>query len=226
MQFERERIHRLSPDPPSRGDQFRGYALAHEPFGVAPVKGWPFVILAHSVGAHRHEAHHLYAPCDDEVVRPGDNPLGREVESLLRGAAFAVERHGGHAFGKASCENGLPADVARLLRDLDNATGDHVFDHRRIDPRPPHQRLQDLSIEVDRMDAVERAAGTPTPERRSHHVDDDGSAHRSILPPSPHRSAGRARASRSESAPQETWQRASGAGPDRVQAMTAMESPS
>ena len=224
MRFKRKRVHRLSIDGPSRRDQFSRHALAHEPFGVAAVKGWPFVILSHAIHAHRHEAHHLHAASDDEVVRPGDDPMGREVKRLLRRTTFAIERHRGHAFGKACGEDSLPANVARLLRDLDHATGDHVFDQRRIDARPSHESLQDLSVEVDRMHAVQHAAGTPTSERRSHDVDDDGSAHRSFLPLSSPRAAGRATASRSESARPATWRCASGAGPDRVQATTAAES--
>ncbi len=74
-------------------------------------------------------------------------------------------------------ENGLPANIARLLRDLDYTTGDDVFDQRRIDARSPHERLQHLCVKIDGMNALERTAGSAPSERRPHDIDDDGSAH-------------------------------------------------
>ncbi len=141
------------------------------------MKRWALVVPPHPIDAHRDQAHHLDAAGDDDVIGSSDDPLRGEIHRLLRGAAFAVERHRRHAFGEARGENRLPANVARLLGDLDHASGDHILDQFRIDARPSHQLFEDPGVEIDRMHAVEGAAGAASTEWRANDIDDDGPAH-------------------------------------------------
>ena len=103
------------------------------------MKGRSFIVLAHTIGAHRHEAHHLDAARDHEIIGAGDDALRGEIQRLLGRAAFAIERDCGHALGKARGQHGLAADIAGLLPDLDDAAGDDVFD-QAPDRRPSAAR--------------------------------------------------------------------------------------
>ena len=55
-------------------------------------------------------------------------------------------------------EHGLPSDVAGLLRHLDDAAGNHVFDQRRIERGTVQQFFQDGGVKVGGMNAFERAS--------------------------------------------------------------------
>jgi hypothetical protein len=66
--------------------------LADQPLRIAAMEARTLVVLAHAIDLHRHEAHHLDAARDHAIVRPRDDALRGEVERLLRGAAFAIER--------------------------------------------------------------------------------------------------------------------------------------
>ena len=83
MGLERETIHLLSADRPSRRDQLRRYALMDQTLGVSSMKGRPFVVPPHAIDARRHETHHLDAAGDHDVVSAGDDPLRGEIQRLL-----------------------------------------------------------------------------------------------------------------------------------------------
>ena len=141
------------------------------------MKGRPFVVPPHAIDARRHETHHLDAAGDHDVVSAGDDPLRGEVQRLLGGAALSIQRDSGDALGKARRQNGLAANVSRLLRDLDHAACDHILDKVRIDAGPAHEFVQHRGVKIDGMDAVERAARAASAERGANDVDYDGLAH-------------------------------------------------
>ena len=148
-----------------------------KPLGITPPQHGAIRILAETVGAHGDKAHPLDAARHDHVIGARDHALRGELQRLLGRSAFAVQRHGGDAFGEARRQHRLPPDIARLLADLDHAAREHVVDQRRIDPGSGDQRLEHLRIEIDRMQAIQHAARPATAERRSHAIDDDGAPH-------------------------------------------------
>ena len=110
-------------------------------------------------------------------------PCAAKSKRLLRRPAFPVERHRWRAFGQPGRQRGLPADIARLFRDLNHAAGNHVLDENGIDARPSHERLKHARIEIDRMHRRQRAPCPPPAEGRAHDVDDHCAAH-VLAPPS------------------------------------------
>src|SRR6266852_6765037 len=95
---------------------------------IALPEQWSEIVLAEPVRAHRHEAHHLDATGDHQIIGASYHTLCGKIHRLLGRAAFAVQRYGGNGFRKASRENCLPSDIGGLLADLDDAPRDHVLD--------------------------------------------------------------------------------------------------
>jgi hypothetical protein len=78
-------------------------------------------------------AHVLDAAADRCVVNAGGDERGREVDSLLGGAALAVDRRGRSLDRQPGLEPGVAPDVEPLLAELLNAAGDDVLDHGGLD---------------------------------------------------------------------------------------------
>ena len=70
------------------------------------------VVPPHPIDAHRDQAHHFDAAGDHDIVGARDDALCGEIQRLLGGAAFAIQRHGRDALGKAGRQDRLPADVS------------------------------------------------------------------------------------------------------------------
>src|SRR5207302_7029872 len=101
-----------------------------------------------------------------------DEP-GREIDSLLRGAALAVDRRAGSLDRKALLKPRVARHVQALLAELRHAARHHVLDHRGLDPRA----LDDLAVA-----APEQLVGVgvlvvallpvAAPDRRAHSLHD------------------------------------------------------
>jgi hypothetical protein len=61
-----------------------------------------------------------------------------------------------------------------LLTDLDNTAGDNIFHQGRVDTGARNERAQDLCVQVDRMHAMQCAAGAALTEGRAHHIHNHG----------------------------------------------------
>ena len=111
----------------------------------------------------------------DDVVGPGHDALGGEVQRLLRGAALAVDGGGRHRLGPAGGQHGVAADVERLLRDLHDAAHDHVVHQGGVEVVALRHGPEGLGGEVDGVPVaqlpVALAAGRPDG------IDDDCGGH-------------------------------------------------
>ena len=117
--------------------------------------------VADDRGAHGGVGHGLDAGGDRDVVGPGHDALGGEVHRLLRGPALAVDRRGGHRLGPAGGEDGVAADVERLLGHLHDAAHDHVVDQGRVQLVALGQGLQGLGGQVDGVPVAELPVALP-----------------------------------------------------------------
>ena len=129
--------------------------------------------------AHRRAGHDLDAGGDDDVVRAGDDALRGEVHRLLAGAALAIDGGGGHRFGPAGGEDGVAADVERLLTDLHHATHDHVVDEFGVEVVALLEGLEHLGGEGGGMPVLELSVALAAGGADG--VDDDGFGHGSLL---------------------------------------------
>ena len=145
---DRVLVERLAADAPLLGDELGALALADQPapLGVsvhhAGTEG--VAQVPHDRRAHGGPGHDFDAAADDDVVGPGDDALGAEVEGLLGGAALAVDGGGRDGFGVAGGQDGVASDVEGLLTHLHHAAHDHVVDQGRVEVVALHQGLQRL----------------------------------------------------------------------------------
>ena len=100
---------------------------------------------------------------------------------LLRRAALAVDRRGGHVVGQAGQQPRRPRHVEALLAGLGHASADDLLDRRRVDARP----LDDLDLrraqEVGRPQAREPPVALP--DRGADRLDDYRLRHDGRPPP-------------------------------------------
>ncbi len=137
---------------PAGGDDLGGNALVDQAVGVAPGQR---AVGATAPGgqAHRHPAHRLSTACDGDVISARDDPLGGEVQGLLRGSALPVHAGGGDRLGETGGQHRCAADVGRLIADLADASGYHVVDERRVEPGALDEGSQRRTEQVHRVDA-------------------------------------------------------------------------
>jgi len=114
------------------------------------------------------------------VVGAGHDALGGEVQGLLGGAALAVDGGGGHRLGPAGGEDGVAADIERLLGDLHHAAHDHVVDEGWVERVARLQRFQGLGGQVHGVPVTELPVSLPTCGADG--IDNDGSGHGCLLP--------------------------------------------
>jgi hypothetical protein len=108
-------------------------------------------------------------------VHPGHHRLGREVRSLLRRPALAVDGGAGHGLREAGGEDGVAAQVHRLGADLGHAAEDHVLDELGVEVVALDEGPQDLGAEVDGVPA--RQVAVALAEGRADGIDDHGAGH-------------------------------------------------
>ncbi len=182
VRLEREAVVVLSRDVPLLGDELGRDPLRDEaaPLLVAREHlGTERLAAGSERRAHRHPAHALDAGGDHDVVRAGDDALGREVRGLLGRAALTVDGRADCRFREPGSEGSVAANVHGLVPHLHNAAHDHVLDQFRVEARALDQSVQRERGEVDGMDVLERAV--PPPLGGADGVDDDGRGHGSLL---------------------------------------------
>ncbi len=102
------------------------------------------------------------------------------MRRLLRRAALAIDRGGGHGLGEPGREHGVAADVGGLLADLHDAAHDHVVDQLGIDLVALDERLQRLGGEIDGVPVAQLAVALSASGTDG--IDDDGGAHVLVSP--------------------------------------------
>ena len=111
----REGVEVFPRDAPLVGDHLGPYALTDQPalLGVAGHHAGPEgeAQLTDDRGAHGGAGHALDTGGHDDVVGPGHDTLGREVQRLLGRAALAVDGGGGHGLGPPGGQHGVAPDV-------------------------------------------------------------------------------------------------------------------
>ena len=121
--------------------------------------------------ADRHQAHHLDAARDHEVVDTGHHGCSCKLGCLLGRATLPVDRDTRDALRKPSREPRRARHVDRLRSDLVDAAEDDVVDVRGVDPGPLDERGQHMSAEVGRMNLGK--AATAPPHRGAYCLNDE-----------------------------------------------------
>ena len=121
-------------------------------------------ILVAELRTHRHGGgdgdlrHLLDATGDNDILHARHDGLGGKVNSLLGGAALAVDRRARHMLGQPRREPARAGDVAGLAADRVEAAEHHVLDGARVDATSIDQCRQGMCPEVSRMDARQGSA--------------------------------------------------------------------
>ena len=179
--FERIFVELLAGEAVFLGDHLRAHELAELDAGVAlflPRRlglAEPGLREQHAGRAHRHARHALDARRDHHVLRARHHRLRRELDRLLRRAALAVDRHGGHALGQLRRQHRAAADLEALLAALADAAHDDVLDRRRVDAGAVDDRVEHLARHVGRVPARQLAAALAA--RGADRFDDIGFRH-------------------------------------------------
>ena len=128
-------------------------------------------------GPHRDPAHRLDAARDDDVVGAGDDPVGRELDSLLAGSALPLDGRRRHVDGEPGGEPRLPTRRRGLLTGLADAADHDVLDGARVDPGAFDEGGEDLSEQVGRVQPGQGTARFAASHRGADGVDDDCAGH-------------------------------------------------
>lgn len=132
---EREVLHVGAADVPPVGDELGtveladlGVAVARRPAVTA--EGMPEALRRADRGGapDRHEAHHLDAAREHQILLSRKDPVCREAHRLLRRAALAVDGRAGDGLGQTGAEPAGAGDVRGLRADLVDAPPDDVVD--------------------------------------------------------------------------------------------------
>ena len=187
VRLDRERLHVLAGDVPLLGDHLGRAELADLLRAVAghPALGPRERVVEAELLADEHRRgdgdlrHLLDAPGDDDVHRPRQHGLGREVDGLLGGAALAVDGGARHVLGQAGREPAGAGDVAGLPADRVDVAEHDVLDRRGVDPRPLDERRERVRPEIGGVHLREPPAAPP--DGAAHCVDDVGLGHAGLL---------------------------------------------
>ncbi|MCY1208633.1 hypothetical protein D9M72_202660 [compost metagenome] len=161
--FERVAVERVFLDAVVAGDHLGARELAELDAGVALFHAGAHVeaqvVLQRQRGgqAHGHAAHALDAGGDHDVHRARHHGLCREVQRLLRRAALAVDRGGGHRLGQARGQHRVARHVGGLLAGLADAAHDDVLDQGGVGVGALHERVEHLCGQVGRVPSGEAA---------------------------------------------------------------------
>ena len=181
--LDRERLHVVAGDVPLLGDHLGRAELADL---LRAVAGHPALgarervveaeLLADEHGRGDRDLRHLLdAAGDDDVHRPRQHRLGREVDGLLGRAALAVDGGAGHVLGQAGGEPAGAGDVAGLAADGVDAAEHDVLDRGGVDAGPLDEGPERVGAQVGGVHLRQPAAAPP--DRGAHCVDDVGLGH-------------------------------------------------
>src|ERR1700739_109007 len=94
------------------------------------------------------------------------------MNSLLAGAALAIDCSTWHGFREACGENGVASDVGGLLAHLHDAACNYVVDKRGIKLVARDQAVERETQEIDRVPGFQRAVAPA--KRRADCINDHG----------------------------------------------------
>jgi hypothetical protein len=114
---QRERVQRQAVEAPAGRDELSGDALRDEPVRIPRGQPGPVEIGTGHRRPHGDVAHRLDPTGDHDVVRAREDPLGGEMDGLLRRATLPVDGGGRDPFGVAGGERRSAGDIGALLAD-------------------------------------------------------------------------------------------------------------
>src|SRR3989344_2960456 len=97
-----------------------------------------------------------------DVLRAAHHRLRSELHRLLRRTALAIDGDGRNAVGQLRGENGVAAQIHRLLAALHHAAGNDVIDRLGIEIVARRDCVEHRCAQIDRVDTGETAAATAT----------------------------------------------------------------